>query len=215
MEQPGRRRPRLTISRAPSPATDSAPPRNRNSLSHATHIRQHALSRDTSFLYVIAAALGTLVSAASVLSPRLRYFVDIACRTAQRIDDALAIRLCDLTDERIVVEQRKTGKRLPVSMYAELRDAVDRPRRPHGASASAPPAQWPYPASWRCQRPRAGGPRPRQTSPSSAGTIAGPGRSRIPGGRAVVPGPGFRRTGDSCTPWLNQLAKTTSYSTRR
>lgn len=64
-------------------------------------------------------------------SPTLQCIMDVAYYTAQRISDVLAIRLADISDEGIQVQQQKTGRRLLVAMTPELREAVERSKRLH------------------------------------------------------------------------------------
>jgi integrase len=60
---------------------------------------------------------------------RMRAMIDISLLTALRQGDLLRLRLSDLTDEGIVVEQQKTGSRLLYVWTPALQEAVGRAKR--------------------------------------------------------------------------------------
>ncbi len=58
-------------------------------------------------------------------TPNLRPILDIAYMTGQRIGDVLKMRLSDITDEGIFVQQQKTKQRVLIEMTPALRKAID------------------------------------------------------------------------------------------
>lgn len=62
-------------------------------------------------------------------SDRLRAMIDISLLTAMRQGDLLALRLADLTDAGIAVQQQKTGTRLLYEWTPALLEAVGRAKR--------------------------------------------------------------------------------------
>lgn len=61
--------------------------------------------------------------------PRMQVVMDLCRLTGQRINDVLAIRRADLTEDGIRFEQQKTGERLTVKWSPELRAVVERAKR--------------------------------------------------------------------------------------
>jgi integrase len=70
-----------------------------------------------------------LASLREAADDRLRCLIDLALLTAMRQGDLLALRLSDLTDEGIVIQQRKTGARIVYQWTDALREAVGRAKR--------------------------------------------------------------------------------------
>lgn len=62
----------------------------------------------------------------------VKLLMDMLYLTGQRIDDVLALRLADISDEGIYFQQKKTGSRISVAMTAELSDLVREIRALHG-----------------------------------------------------------------------------------
>lgn len=56
----------------------------------------------------------------------LKCVMDLCYLTAQRISDVLKIKLSDISKEGIYFEQKKTGKKLFVSMSKDMQKAIDR-----------------------------------------------------------------------------------------
>jgi len=61
----------------------------------------------------------------SVATDTLKYLMDFAYLTGQRIGDILTISLSDLTDEGIKIEQNKTGTKIIIRWSDELRKCVE------------------------------------------------------------------------------------------
>lgn len=66
--------------------------------------------------------------------PVLQVIMDLAYLTGQRISDVLAIRLSDITEDGILFQQGKTGKRLCVRHSDALRKAVADAKALHGTA---------------------------------------------------------------------------------
>lgn len=66
--------------------------------------------------------------------PALRCIMDLAYLTGQRIGDVLAIRLIDLTERGIEIDQDKTGKRLTIRWTPDLRAAVEAAKALHSTA---------------------------------------------------------------------------------
>lgn len=64
----------------------------------------------------------------------LRCIMDLAYLTGQRIGDVLSIRLLDLTERGIEVDQEKTGKRLTIRWTPDLRAAVEAAKGLHSTA---------------------------------------------------------------------------------
>lgn len=54
----------------------------------------------------------------------LKIIIELCFYTAQRISDVLAIRLANLTDDGIAIEQQKTGARLVIGWTSDLRRVI-------------------------------------------------------------------------------------------
>lgn len=60
--------------------------------------------------------------------PLLRVAMDISYLTGARISDVCKIKLADITEEGLFIEQKKTGKRQRFTMTSALREALDAAR---------------------------------------------------------------------------------------
>lgn len=62
----------------------------------------------------------------AVSTENMRVIYQMAYLTGQRINDVLAIKLADISEQGIAFQQQKTGKRLVVAMTADLADVIAR-----------------------------------------------------------------------------------------
>ncbi len=61
----------------------------------------------------------------SMASPLMKCFLDLAYVTAQRIGDLLNIRLSDINDDGLYIEQSKTGKKMVFELTESLKVIID------------------------------------------------------------------------------------------
>lgn len=68
-------------------------------------------------------------SVRNIAPEKLKLIMDFAYLTGQRISDVLKIKISDLDDEGIKIEQNKTGKKLLILWSDELKDCVNNARK--------------------------------------------------------------------------------------